>query len=330
MENEEHKENEENKESLNQDNSSVVKKSSTMDKFRENPWIVSTIVLGVLAIILIAGNFTGGLTGNVISSTAAGEQLLSFYEASGADGLEINSVDEVSGLYRVNFDYQETVIPIYVTKDGKFAGSLSAISASTSSEDSGVNVPKTDRPKVELFVWGYCPYGVQAQGPLAEVVSLLGDSADFRTVLYYDGHGEFETQQNKIQECIQEIAPSKYWDYAAGFVDDIYPKCSQDGTVSCDKTESINLMKSLGINSDEVFSCVDSKGEDLLSEASSRASELGVSGSPTLVVNGVKTQPSSRTAEAFKSIICEAYSDAPSECDTALSSDAANTAAGNC
>ena len=29
-------------------------------------------------------------------------------------------------------------------------------------------------------------------------------------------------QQNKIQACIQKLEPEKYWDYAAGFVTDIY------------------------------------------------------------------------------------------------------------
>ena len=33
-------------------------------------------------------------------------------------------------------------------------------------------VPKSDKPVVELFIWSYCPYGVQAQGPLAEVAKL--------------------------------------------------------------------------------------------------------------------------------------------------------------
>ena len=87
-------------------------------------------------------------------------------------------------------------------------------------------------------------------------------------------------------------------------------------------------MNSLGIDSDAVLSCVDSQGEDLLLEASSRSSELGVTGSPTLIVNGVKVN-TARTSEAFKKAVCEAFNDAPEECSTALD-DSAAAAAGNC
>jgi len=261
---------------------------------------------------------------------------LDYYEGNGVTGLELQSVDEVSGVYQVNFDYQGNLIPIFVTKDGKYSGSLSPLENinSNSNSNSGNNqqqtdVPKSDKPEVELFVWGYCPYGVQAQGPLAEVVSLLGDYADFKAVLYYDGHGAFETQQNKIQECIQKVAPDKYWDYAAGFVEDIYPECSSSRDVACDKTKAVTLMNSLGIDSNAVLACVDSQGEDLIAAASGRASELGVTGSPTLVVNGVKTSPSSRTAEAFKDVICSAFNNAPEACGETLSSDTGTTS-GSC
>ncbi len=37
-------------------------------KIRENPWIVSSLVLGIFAIILVAGSFAGiSATGNAVS-----------------------------------------------------------------------------------------------------------------------------------------------------------------------------------------------------------------------------------------------------------------------
>jgi len=189
-------------------------------------------------------------------------------------------------------------------------------------------VTKSDKPISELFVWSYCPYGVTAQKPFSEVAKLLGNSADFKVVLYYDGHGAYETQQNKIQACIQKYDKAKYWDYSIQFVDKVYPKCSSARTEVCDKTESTAVMKSLGIDSTKIFSCVASEGAALIAADAQRAQSLGVTGSPSLVVNGVIVN-AARTADAYKTAICDAFNSVPASCDTALSTTAGSTT-GNC
>jgi predicted DsbA family dithiol-disulfide isomerase len=88
-------------------------------------------------------------------------------------------------------------------------------------------------------------------------------------------------------------------------------------------------MKSLGIDSTKVMSCVETQGIDLLAENSKRAQELSVTGSPSLVINGAIVQPSSRTAEAFKSSVCSGFNNAPETCGIALDSTTV-TSSGNC
>lgn len=328
---------------IKNDSNNTLENSSTRGKFnlknkkvteqlRKNPWILSTFVIGLIAMVLVVGSFSNlGLTGKVVSENKAGNNLIAYLNTIVDDEVTLVDVESEGAFYKVTVEYQGQDIPIYVTRDGAYyTSSLIPIVSSNSGSNTNVNteIPKSDVPEVELFIWGYCPYGVQAQGPLAEVASLLSDYADFKAVLYYDGHGAFETQQNKIQECIQEISPDKYWDYAAGFVEDIYPACSSSRDVNCDKTQSITLMNSLGINSNAVLNCVNSNGESLLSDASSHAQELGVTGSPTLVINGVKANVD-RTAEAFKIAVCNAFTDAPELCSTVLD-DTGATTSGNC
>jgi hypothetical protein len=226
-------------------------------------------------------------------------------------------------------------LPIYATKDGKsLVPSLIPLQTTTAPEQqtpTQTEIPKTDKPLVELFIWSYCPYGVQAQAPLAEVVDLIGNSANFKAILYYDGHGEYETQQNKIQACIQQENPSKYWSYAKKFVSDIYPICGASRDVECDMEESITLMKSLGIDSNAILECVDKYGEDLIEGDRQKAQAYGVTGSPTLTINGVKTN-TARTAEAYKQAICSAFTEEsrPASCDNELSGSTTTTTGGSC
>lgn len=326
----------EDEDNFDEDNSPDDKETLT-SKMRANPWVAATLVLGVLALLLFVTNFgiTGGtITGGAVSDADAGQIFLRAVQAQGADisAINITDISLESNMYKISFDYQGEAYPVdyYLTKDGKLLGTLSPTQTSPTSDiDSTTQeIPKSDKPVVELFVWGYCPYGVQAQGPMVEVAKLLEDSADFKTVLYYDGHGAFETQQNQIQECIQKIAPEKYWDYAAGFVDDVYPVCSQSRDIACDKTESTKVMNSVGIDAKAVFACVDAQGEALIAAASSRASALGVSGSPSIVINGVKVNVA-RDAESMKAAVCSAFNNAPSECGEALSS-TTGTTSGSC
>lgn len=298
-----------------------------LEKLSKNYWIVATVILAVLLIFSLA------MDNNAMNKNKVAAQTIDFLNSQTGGGVELVSVGKSEGFYQVNVSYQGQEIPVYVTLDGKnLVSGLTPIETKTTTptntQPAQTNAPKSDKPEVELYVWGYCPYGVQAQGPLAQVANLLGDSANIMIVPYHDGHGAYETQQNKIQSCIQELEPSKYWSYAAGFVANIYPKCSSARTEDCDLTESTALMKTLEIDSTKVLACVDSEGDALFAAARQKAQTNGVSGSPTLIINGVIVN-TARTAEAYKSAICAAYNNAPAECSTTLDSSAA-AAAGNC
>ena len=312
-----------------------------MNKIKNNPWILASVVLAVVVVILAILVLRGGSS---ISVDKAGENSVDLIGKVFGVDLVYNNGEEVDGLYNLNFTLDNETLILKATKDFSFLSlpngqwlrvadyeDAPAIDNTDNGDNTpaSTSVPKSDKPKVELFVWGYCPYGVQAQGPMVEVAKLLKNSADFSAVMYYDGHGAYETQQNKIQECIQRDYKDKYWDYAAKFVSDVYPACSSARTEECDKTESTKVMTAVGIDSTKVFDCVSKDGASLIAAASARASSLGVTGSPSIVINGVIAQPSARTADAFKDSVCTAFNTAPGECSTALSS-AAGAAAGNC
>lgn len=297
---------------------------SIVNKVKKNPWIFSTFVLAALVVVMMITGFAP-ISGNASANTV-GENFVEFINSRGGAQIELVSAKSFSkDLYEVVVLADGGEVPAHITKDGKYFVQLVApITEEVTEQQAPANtaseVVKSDKPVVELFIWSYCPYGVMAQGPLAEVVSLLGDSADFKAIMYYDGHGAYETQQNKIQACIQENEPDKYWEYAGEFVEKIYPKCGSTRDIECDKSESIALMDSIGIDSESIMSCVDSNGADLIARDSNYAKSLGVTGSPTIIVNGAKVNVA-RNAEAIKGAVCTAFNSAPESCAEVLASE---------
>ncbi|MEK6973207.1 MAG: hypothetical protein AABW72_04160 [archaeon] len=189
-------------------------------------------------------------------------------------------------------------------------------------------LPKTDKPAADLYIFSYCPAGSAALDSFAKAAEVLADSADIKVKFFSNMHGAHELQQNKIQECIQVVDKTNYWKYAQKFASDIYPYCGSKKSVDCDKNESIKLMDSLGINSTNVFDCVEKQGELLYQADTEDAIALQLQYSPSVVVNGVYFGNADRSPEGLKTLICSAFNTAPTVCNTTLGADAASANGG--
>ncbi|MEK6875565.1 MAG: hypothetical protein AABX30_02685 [Nanoarchaeota archaeon] len=298
-------------------------RTSLTDKMRGNPWMVATIILGLFSLTMLFASISGKLTGNVISGSDAGDILLNLYESRGAEGLNISSVKEISGVYEVNFLYQGTEIPIYVTRDGKYAGTLNSV---TGSADSGSGnaasqeIPKTDKPSVELYVFTYCPYGLQAEKGIVPVVKLLGNKINFKIRQIGAMHGDYEKVEAERQLCIEKNYPDKFYDYLSTFaLDSTIGACRGEDACVLPKIKAIYTK--LGIDSAKIDACMKTDGVSLYAAEETNAQTNGVSGSPTLIVNGIVTN-SGRDSASYLDTICQAFTEGkvPSECSQQLSS----------
>ncbi|MEJ2267506.1 MAG: hypothetical protein P8X70_00310 [Nanoarchaeota archaeon] len=203
----------------NKKENSENKKIINLKKLRKNPWIISTIVLGIAIFILSLTSITGH--GKVISSEQAGENLVLLAKEQIGD-IKVLNVEKENGLYNIYYSSSQGNGSIYMTLDGKNLASLMAIDLPDSSENqqTETNTPKSNKPQVELFVMSYCPYGTQAEKGIIPVVELLKDKIDFRIrFVNYLMHGEKEGKENLREYCIQEIAPEKYLDYMTCFLE---------------------------------------------------------------------------------------------------------------
>ena len=317
---------------------SVQKEKSFFGSMMANPWKPATFVLIVVIVVLALTGGLGGITGNAVSESAAADNLVSFIKGQGADA-SLVSVDKESGMYKVTVDIDGQKAPIYVSIDGKYAiaqpipltGKAVANSGSGAAR-APAEVPKSDKPKVELFVMSYCPYGTQMEKGFLPVLALLGNKIDASIKFtHFTLHGEKEDTENYRQMCIREEQGSKF---------NAYLQCILDSSNVNAPADVNACMQKLGIDSAKVQNCIKTKADDYYKTDSELSEGYGVQGSPTLVINGVQAS-SGRSPAAILGAICSAFNTAPSECSQKLATDSpsagfgynaggADAAAANC
>ena len=297
----------------------------SLTKLRNNPWITSTIVLAVVLVVVIVMN--GGISGNNpnVSSDVAAQNVITFLNSNpnlAAGGVNLVSSVREGELYKVTLKYQGQDVPIYATLDGKFlVSSIVPLSGDAGTATDGTDpnsqpqpqdIPKSNKPKVELFVMSYCPYGTQMEKAILPVIAALKDKIDFELEFtHFTLHGEKEDTENFRQICIREEQKDKFLPYI---------QCILDSDDQSNPKDVNQCMKDLKISTTKVDSCIKNKAEGYYKIDSDLSKKYGVQGSPTLVINGVQAD-AARNPASILSTICSAFNDAPSECDAVLPSE---------
>jgi len=235
--------------------------------------------------------------------------------------IEIATVSEQSGVYQLDLLINGGPYVSYITKDAEllFVEGIKTDEIVQPQTPVSVEVPKTDRPEVDLYIFSYCPAGVSTQFTYAILAQEMQDFADFNVKFFSHMHGEYEKQQNMFQECYQKMYPFEYWNYGIEFLGTVYEDCSKVRTVECDK-ERTEYYTSFDFNTSEIYDCVEEFGEDLYAQDIADAQALGLGYSPSLVINGVYIENYDRSAEGIKNKICEAFTEQPAICDEVLTS----------
>ena len=291
-----------------------------ISKLRNNLWIASTFVLAVVLVVVLIMN-NGSVGGNVVSADSAANSVVSFINNNPnlQSQVTLAKSEKDGQLYKVTLNYQGQEVPLYATLDGKFlVSSIVPLSADANSTGAGQNppptptppadVPKSAKPKVELFIMSYCPYGTQMEKAILPVVSALKNKIDFKLEFtHFTLHGEKEDTENFRQICIREEQGTKFLPYLQCILNSTNPSGPAD----------VNLcMKNLKIDTAKVDSCMKDKVAGYYKIDSDLSQKYGVQGSPTLVINGVQAD-SARSPDAILKTICAAFNTAPSECTSA-------------
>ncbi len=300
----------------------------------KNPWKIIAVILGIGVIILLILMFRGGITGNVISESSASDKIVEYLNSRTGGGVAFVSVEDAGGsLYEVTVSYKGDEIPVYVTKDGKYfvQGAIPIAADATGGTDSETQqqeVPKSDKPKVEAFIFSYCPYGLQFEKALFPVYDLLKSKAGIDIVAIGAMHGEFEKQESLRQISIEQLyGRDKLFAYLKEFdTNTNIGSCSGDD--ACLSKYLPAIYTKLGIDKTKIENYMKTNALAIYDEQNARASELGISGSPTFVINDVQVQVG-RTPDAIKQAICSAFNTAPSECQQTLSTQSTSAGFGS-
>ncbi len=184
------------------------------------------------------------------------------------------------------------------------------------------SVPRTMKPKVELFVMSYCPFGLQMEKAFVQVEELLAGKANFEVkFVNYIMHGEKEVIDNTRMHCIQKEQPSTWIAFEKCFVQTTdYEQCARQAGVDTAKVDSCYAATDAAYGLTAAW-------EDQASWLSGRYARYplhdaeneayGVQGSPTLVINGQQVSIG-RSAEAVKQAVCNAFTTPPAECQRTL------------
>lgn len=285
-----------------------------------NVWKVLTIAFGIMLIISWINLFGGASEEQAKANVQAYLDTLQIQEE-----VVIGDVVKDHGLYKVTINIANQPIESYVSKDGNILFTqaidltVPPLTGSTTQEPKKTceDIPKSEKPLLEVFVVSYCPYGTQMQRILSEIP--LKDNIKVRYLGAIENgqvtamHGAEEAAENLRQICIREEQPDKYWDYVNCFIK---------------AGDSEGCLKSANIDTSALEICMAGKGIDYAKEDFDLQVKYQVQGSPTLILN--KEQASEfdfggRTAEAVKILLCCSYKDQPAECSQELQTQNAAT-----
>jgi protein-disulfide isomerase len=280
------------------------KVNKTLKWCKKNVFVIVSIVLaiGLILSLIPFGNLT---------KAQAGNEMVEFLNTKTGGGVTLLAVESQGSLYEVTVNYQDQEIPVFMTKDGDYfiqgaeriTMTGQAVAPQTNTQP--VDIPKSDKPVVELFIMTHCPYGTQAEKGFIPIMKTLGDSVDAQIrFVHYFLHDPEESETPR-QICIREEQPTRFLPYLECFLE-------EGNSDKCISQTSVDKAK--------MQQCIDNGNADKYYAEDSRLSQAyGVRGSPTLIINGVESS-AGRSAASYLSGVCNVFNSAPGSCDKELSS----------
>jgi len=189
-----------------------------------------------------------------------------------------------------------------------------SVHATAEASQAGMRPANPGAVRFDLHVMSQCPYGVQAENAMKDVVAKFGQDLDLH--VEYIGqksptgdlgsmHGPNEVKGDLLQLCAMAHAPAKWFDFVL---------CQNESSKEV-ATNWDACSKKLGIAGDPISACAEGKeGKDLLAASFKRSEDKGARGSPTMFINGTKYDGSRKPADLMRAICAAAPGKKPAAC----------------
>lgn len=310
-----------------------------------NIWKPIAIVMTILFLVTVAIYLfmppTGAVIGAALTPAQAGDIAATYIQnnlVSPTVSVNVTNVTKVGNFYQINILLSAGTasqnVESYLSLDGRyfFPSGYDLTAPTTTVTTTTVEpVPKTDKPTVQLYVMSYCPYGNQAEDTLLPVYNLLKDKVNFNVsfIVSVSGdtvsslHGANEVTEDEREAFILSQYGFGKWMTFAAYVN---ANCGSASSVSCWEAAA----NAAGLNPADITAGVAAKGLSLMKDSEAASNAVGATGSPTMLINGVESTAVYQygDSEAYKQAICNAFTTAPAECATVLSSSTNSASAG--
>src|SRR3989344_5308544 len=270
-------------------------------RIKKDPWVFSTLILGVILIVLIVllalgkVNFSG-VSGGFINGDDAGIKVADFLNARVGGGVTYDSYEDLGDIYQVNVNYQNQVVPVFVTKDGEYFVQA-AVPLDGSVIDDGTTPPNANGP-IEVSVDDDAFIGEENalvtivefsdyQCPFCErfylqtLDQLKKEYIDTGKVklVYRDFPLDFHPNAQKAAEAAECAGEqNKYWE--------MHNKLFESGVEGGVATFKV-YAKDLGLDTGKFDTCLDSgKTASEVKKDMQDGSAAGISGTPGFIING--------------------------------------------
>lgn len=296
-----------------------VEKKTGFKLKKSEMWKYLSILLIILLAVSVAMYSNKSGSSGALSSQAAADKSIKYINDNllqPGSTATLNNVKEDAGVYIINISIGGREYLSYSSLDGKllFTNGIDmdqkvpeTNATQTAQPQKPVEVTKSDKPKVDLFIMTHCPYGTQAEKGIIPAMEAIKDKADVKVrFVHYFMHGDKEEQETYTQICIREEQNAKFWPYLKCFLN---------------ASDSAGCIKSTGVDSAKLDTCVKDKAKTYYAADSDLSKKYGVQGSPTMVINGGQADFYPRSPLTALSTICAAFNKAPSECSAKLSAD---------
>ena len=328
----------------------LIKLNKNKKNMIKNWKIYLPIIIAILLVIILIGMDKAKSSSFGLAfqpGQKAAQQAIDFINKNMLQGqtASLESIEAVSGVYKFKLRIEDNAYDSYVTKDGKilFTSGVEispVTSTPTTTKAAAVkqtcaDLAKTEAPVLEVFVVSKCPFGLQMQRILSEVVKSIPEAAKYMKVEYIGEvsgnkvtsmHGDEEAQENLRQVCIREEQANKYWNYISCHI----KKGDVNSCLTTAKIDANTLTACIeDINKGVAYIQKDFENQDKYNdtpECKKDSTKCDVGGSPALILNGKAVSEfdfGGRTAEALKTVLCCGFNNQSGFCSQKLTSEQA-------